>query len=254
MHRKTVMVLLLLASIFWQTRLQAGLVLSSSGTMRFEWVNLKDSGGNSLASLPVGVTATADAASFGWADAIADQGSASGSFNYYRNGVLVSPGFWPQSPFGIGDEFETDLQADGTIDSVGVIDIFNTTWSTLYINNTTPDTFTAEFAVDYSFANSFQGTLNTTIWSDVVNYLGITVNYDYGNSTDDFEDYLLSPGVDSGSRSLSLVVPVAAGWTVVDVIRRNSIYVEAVPEPSTGVLYLVGLSLWTARRRRVARS
>jgi MYXO-CTERM domain-containing protein len=44
------------------------------------------------------------------------------------------------------------------------------------------------------------------------------------------------------------------GWTVVDLIRWNGNYAEAVPEPSTGVLGLVGVGAVFAWRRRLARS
>jgi MYXO-CTERM domain-containing protein len=91
-------------------------------------------------------------------------------------------------------------------------------------------------------------------WSDAGNYLGVTVNFDYPNSSDDFDDWVAADGASSGSRHADLVLSVEPGWTVVDLIRRNRTYAEAVPEPSTGVLGLVGLGAVFAWRRRLARS
>ena len=49
-----------------QTPVDAALVLSGSGTMRFEWIDLRDSGGNSLSALPSGLTAIGDAVAYGF--------------------------------------------------------------------------------------------------------------------------------------------------------------------------------------------
>jgi len=253
--RRTVMAVVLgLVSCVWQAPVEGALVMSSSGTFRFEWVALRDSGGNSLTALPAGMTATSDAMSFGWADAFASLGTASGSLEYYRNGVLVSPGYLPQSPFLPGDRFESVLQADATLAGCGYIDVLNTTWSTLYIHNTTTETYTAQFSIDYTYSNSAQGAFPGLTWNSARNYLGVTVNSDYSNSSDDFDDWVAADGSSSGSRHADLVLTLEPGWTVVDLIRRNGTYAEAVPEPSTGVLCLIGLGAVCAWRRRASRS
>jgi hypothetical protein len=254
MRRSIVAIVMGLVGWIWQAPVEAGLVMSSSGTMRFEWVALRDSGGNSLAALPVGMTATSDAMSFGWADVFAKQGSASGSLQYSRNGALVSPGYLPQSPFLPGDVFESVLQAESQLTGAGLIDVLNTTWSTVYIHNTTTETYTAQFSIDYTYSNSAQGIFDGLTWSFAGNYLGLTVNYDYANSSDDFDDWVEADGSSSGSRHADLVLTLEPGWTVVDLIRRNSTYAEAVPEPSTGGLCLVGIGAVLAWRRRVFQS
>jgi MYXO-CTERM domain-containing protein len=253
--RQTIMALVVgVVGWVWQAPVEGALVMSSSGTFRFEWVDLRDSGGNSLTTLPVGMTATSDATSFGWADRFASYGSGSQSVEYYRNGVLLSPGYHPQSPFLPGDVFESTMQADATFAGCGWVDVGNTTWSTLYIHNETTETYTAEFSIDYTYSNSAQGAFPGLTWNSARNFLGITVNYDYPNSSDDFDDWVAADGASSGSRHADLVLSMEPGWTVVDLIRWNGNYAEAVPEPSTGVLGLVGVGAVFAWRRRLARS
>jgi hypothetical protein len=122
----------------------AALVMSGAGTMRFQWVDLRDSGGSSLSALPSGLTAIGDAVAFGFAEGGAY------SANYWKNGVL-SNDVWVKVPLALGDLYESELSVSGELDfGPGFVNVYCLTWSTIYFHNETAESYSAEFSVDYA--------------------------------------------------------------------------------------------------------
>ena len=227
----------------------AALVMSGAGTMRFQWVDLRDSGGSSLSALPSGLTAIGDAVAFGFAEGGAY------SANYWKNGVL-SNDVWVKVPLALGDLYESELSVSGELDfGPGFVNVYCLTWSTIYFHNETAESYTAEFSVDYAATLSAADPEEFTDFNMVASELYIS---DFINDPPylGYRDAVMADGVGSYNRSVNLNVLLVPGWTTVDVKRISWIYVESsIPEPSAfclAGLAAVGL-LWTRCRSRVPR-
>lgn len=215
----------------------AALVMSGTGTMRFQWIDLRDSAGASLPAVPGGLTAIGDAVAFGSAF------GGSYSANYWRNGAL-SNDVWDKEPIQPGDLYEAELLVSGELMyGPGSVDVDCLTWSTIYFHNETTGSFTAAFSVDYEANLSAADPQKFTDFNMISSELYISNFVDF-SSVLEYVDTLSADGVGSYSRSVNGNVLLEPGWTTVDVKRISWIDVaSSIPEPSTYALSAVGLAL-----------
>lgn len=203
--------------------------------MRFQWVDLRDSGGNSLSALPSGLTAKGDARARG------DARGGSASANYWKNGVL-SNDVSVYEPFNLGDLYVSELSTAGELPyGPGILNADCFTWSTFYFHNHTTESYVAEFSVDYTATFGAADPQKFTDFNTVYSTLRI---FDYNGLILEYWDGLSADDGGSFNRSVNVYLPVEPGWNTLNVLRSSGIYVEStIPEPSTYALSAVGLGL-----------